>query len=112
MIPSQASLRLFERDLLASCGFGLQLEHEAGKSAAIDRTARYHYDPELGPRRLDGNDGSDQRGVSGEALLALKSGTVEDRHLKELKTLMRSLIRTHLGGRPLASHSLFSRGGD
>jgi recombinational DNA repair protein (RecF pathway) len=46
--------------------------------------------------------------VSGSALLALKSGQIEDHHLKELKQLMRRLIRNHLGGKPIASQALFS----
>jgi recombinational DNA repair protein (RecF pathway) len=45
--------------------------------------------------------------ISGAALLALKSGTIEDQYLKELKTLMRRLIRYYLGDKPLNSQSLF-----
>jgi hypothetical protein len=45
--------------------------------------------------------------VSGSALLALKSGHIEDHHLKELKQLMRLLIRNHLGDKPIASQALF-----
>jgi recombinational DNA repair protein (RecF pathway) len=57
-----------------------------------------------------GDHGQDQDAqlVSGSALLALKSGQIEDRHLKELKQLMRQLIRFHLGGKPIASQALFS----
>jgi recombinational DNA repair protein (RecF pathway) len=40
--------------------------------------------------------------------LALKSGQIEDHHLKELKQLMRQLIRNHLGDKPIASQALFS----
>jgi recombinational DNA repair protein (RecF pathway) len=40
-------------------------------------------------------------------LLALKSGEVEDRYLRELKALMRMLIRFHLGDKPLKSQALF-----
>ena len=45
--------------------------------------------------------------ISGAALLALKSGVIEDQHLRELKALMRKLIRYHLGGKPLNSQALF-----
>jgi recombinational DNA repair protein (RecF pathway) len=46
--------------------------------------------------------------VSGAALLALKSGVIGEQHLQELKTLMRKLIRFHLGGRAIKSQQLFS----
>ena len=106
--PTQPILRVFEYRLLTAAGFGLQLEHESGSDRMIRAEAWYLYQPESGPLRRDpATDGADGL-VSGAALLALKSGTIESSHLKELKTLMRGLIRFHLGDRDLKSQQLFS----
>jgi len=104
----QPILRIFEKQLLESAGFGLQLEHEHGTERPISAESWYLYVPETGPVRRDRDRGPVDKLVSGSALLALKSGEIEDCHLKELKQLMRQLIRNHLGGKPIASQSLFS----
>lgn len=110
--PPQPLLRVFERDLLEAVGFGLQLAVEHGTGAAVEPTARYCYVAGAGPMRVSAGvaDGDgDRRGcpVSGDALLALQSGRIEDRHLNELKALMRSVLHYHLGDKPLVSQSLF-----
>jgi len=46
--------------------------------------------------------------ISGAALLALHSESLEAEILPELRMLMRSVLGYHLGGKPLASLSLFS----
>lgn len=104
---SQPALRIFEFQLLQAAGFGLQLEHEHGTSELIREDGWYSYVPESGPERREYPAEKADHLVSGSALLALKSGNIEERHLKELKTLMRSLIRFYLGNKPLNSQSLF-----
>jgi len=103
----QPLLRIYELELLQSAGFGLQLDHEHGSSEGIRADAWYLYVPESGPKRREYDPGRAKELVSGAALLALKSGMIEDQHLKELKVLMRKLIRFHLGDKPLNSQSLF-----
>jgi len=105
---AQPLLRVFEKQLLQSAGFGMQLDHEHGSDQVISADAWYVYEPEAGPVRCDHGQKQDAQLVSGSALLALKSGQIEDHHLKELKQLMRQLIRNHLGGKPIASQALFS----
>ena len=105
---TQPLLRVFEKQLLQAAGFGMQLDHESGSDRVISADAWYVYKSELGPVRCDHGQEQDAALVSGSALLALKSGQIEDHHLKELKQLMRRLIRNHLGGKPIASQSLFS----
>ncbi len=105
---AQPLLRVFEKQLLQSAGFGMQLDHEHGSDQVISADAWYVYEPESGPVRCDHGQEQDAQLVSGSALLALKSGQIEDHHLKELKQLMRQLIRNHLGGKPIASQALFS----
>ena len=104
----QPALRLFEARLLQAAGFGLQLKHEEGSNEPLQADAWYRYVPGSGPRRCEFD--SEQAGklVSGSALLALDSGVLDERHLKELKSLMRRVIRYHLGDRPLKSQALFS----
>jgi len=105
--PPQPLLRVFEKQLLQSAGFGLQLDHEHGSSEGIRASAWYSYVPESGPMRQDFVADRAHELVSGAALLGLKSGVIDDRHLGELKALMRKLIRFHLGDKPLNSQSLF-----
>ncbi len=105
--PPQPLLRLYEARLLQSAGFGLQLDHEDAGSETIQADAWYVYIPDFGPTRRDYDPESREELVSGAALLALKSGEIGERHLKELKALMRKLIRYYLGDKPLNSQSLF-----
>ena len=103
----QRSLRKFEMQLLQAAGFGLQLDPEVGSDEQIVTEAWYRYVPESGPQRSEYTSEQANELVSGAALLALKSGEVEDQYLKELKALMRKLIRFHLGDKPLKSQALF-----
>jgi DNA repair protein RecO (recombination protein O) len=103
----QPLLRVYEVQLLKSAGFGLQLDHEHGTSDGIRANAWYSYVPESGPKLREYDVDSAHELVSGAALLALKTGEIEDQYLQELKTLMRRLIRFYLGDKPLNSQSLF-----
>lgn len=105
----QPILRQFEFQLLAASGFGLQLDHEHGSDRPIRPEGWYLYEPVAGAVPRDPGAEPDSQLVSGEALLALKSGELEERHLRELKALMRKLIRYHLGDRPIRSQQLFSQ---
>lgn len=106
--PPQPVLRVFEYRLLAAAGFGLQLEHEHGSDRAIRADRWYLYEPDAGPLPCDPATAPNRQLVSGGALLALKSGEVGESHLKELKALMRKLIRHYLGDKPIRSQQLFT----
>jgi DNA repair protein RecO (recombination protein O) len=106
--PSQPVLRLFEYHVLTAAGFGLQLDRDSSSGQVICADAWYLYQPESGPVQREPAAGQKQELVSGAALLALKSGVIGEQHLQELKTLMRKLIRFHLGGRAIKSQQLFS----
>jgi DNA repair protein RecO (recombination protein O) len=105
--PPHALLRLFELQLLESAGFGLQLDHEHDTGQAIEPERWYEYVPESGPIRREAPEGGRTELVSGAALLALKSGHIESAQHKELRGLMRRLLRFYLGERPLKAQSLF-----
>lgn len=104
----QPILRLFEYHVLAAAGFGLQLEHESASGQELRPDAWYLYQPESGPVLRELATGPADELVSGAALLALKSGEIGEQHLKELKVLMRRLIRYYLGDRAINSQQLFS----
>jgi DNA repair protein RecO (recombination protein O) len=103
----QPILRIFEYRLLNAAGLGLQLDREADSGRDIRADAWYLYLPESGPVRREMSCADPAELVSGSALLALKSGDLEAKHLKELKSLMRRLIRHHLGDRAIKSQTLF-----
>jgi recombinational DNA repair protein (RecF pathway) len=105
--PPQPILRIFEYRLLNAAGFGLQLDREADSGCEIHADAWYLYVPESGPVRRRAPCADVEELVSGSALLALKSGELQAKHLKELKNLMRRLIRHHLGDRAIMSQQLF-----
>ncbi len=99
-------LRRFERDLLAELGYALVLEIEADGTTPVEADAHYRYDPEQGALRLSTHRGSV---VSGAALLDLSHDRLPDAAcLRELRTLMRSILLHHLAGRELRSWQLLS----
>jgi DNA repair protein RecO (recombination protein O) len=104
---TQPMLRVFERDLLQSVGLGLQLEWEQGGQKELAEDAWYEYIPESGPIRRNPGKDTDTTLISGKALVALRTGQIGANQQRELKLLMRRLIRYHLGDKPLASHELF-----
>jgi DNA repair protein RecO (recombination protein O) len=90
------SLRRFERDLFADLGYALLLDRSV-TGAAIDAQADYGYDAEAGP--VEWRAGSRLQRINGAALLALDRDEAPGAdHLAQLRRLMRSLIRHHLGG--------------
>lgn len=94
-------LRLFERDLLESIGYGLQLTHEADHAAAVEAQYDYLYDPQHGPQRIVEGQSTD-KAVSGAALLALHSGLLEDEQLRrEAKRILQTALNRLLDQRPL-----------
>jgi len=111
-VQPEPALRIFEKQILDALGFGMQLECEYETGSPVEAAAWYAYLPEHGlvrrERNADGVGGSSNvHLISGEALLALQSNRIEDRHTGELKRLMRRVLRHHLGDRPMASQSLF-----
>lgn len=120
----QPALRLFEMALLRETGYGPVLDHDVAAGDPIRADAVYYYYPERGPIREDAvalRPGIQEAAqgyvmrdrpvrLHGASLLALARGELcETLHLHEAKRLMRAILDTRLGGRPLASRSLFRR---
>jgi DNA repair protein RecO (recombination protein O) len=89
-------LRRFERDLLASLGYAMQLESEAESDEPLQPDATYTYRPEHGAVRCNA---TDPHALKGAVLLALGDDRMPDAQgLQALRGMMRELIRFHLGG--------------
>lgn len=101
----QVILRVFEKHLLEAIGYTMLLDCEFATGVAIEPQNWYEYRPDAGPVLCSGEASGR---VSGAALLALHAEHLESRILPQLRTLMRMVINYHLGGKPMASQSLFS----
>jgi DNA repair protein RecO (recombination protein O) len=97
------ALRRFERDLLGILGYGLNLELDQS-GATLDPRGAYRFDPELGAQPVGGHA---PYAISGAALIALGGDTPPPpAQAKELRRLMRAVLRHHLGGHDLAAWRL------
>jgi DNA repair protein RecO (recombination protein O) len=94
--PLAWTLRRFERDMLDSLGYALQLEVDGVLAEPLVPGATYIYDPEGGAMPARPGDPSALRGSD---LLALAADTPPDAAgLSSLRRLMRQVIAFHLGG--------------
>jgi DNA repair protein RecO (recombination protein O) len=101
----QIVLRLFEKSLLKTLGYELQLLKEVETGAAIQASEYYRFDPARGPLAVEYQPAQDV--FLGKSLLALASGLLTDRAvLPDLKRLMRLALAPHLGSKPLQSRRL------
>ncbi|MGY3038560.1 DNA repair protein RecO (recombination protein O) [Rhodanobacter sp. TND4EL1] len=95
--PSLAwTLRRFERDLLESTGYGLQLQYDSVSGDSLEAGASYRYEVEQGAIRCADNS---PHAIRGSDLLALEEDRMPDAAgLKSLRDMVRQVIRFHLGG--------------
>jgi DNA repair protein RecO (recombination protein O) len=100
-------LRIFEKGLLQSLGYGLVLDHVIDDGQAIEADKKYYYLLDTGPlSNLPHTKNYVE--ISGKSLLALKKGDLENKLiLEETKRLMRFILQGHLGDKPLASRALY-----
>lgn len=100
-------LRLFEKRLLQSLGYGLVLDHETASGTPVDAAREYYYHFDHGPDTGKLAAAGAVR-VSGRTLLALYSETPWDADIaREAKQLLCSIIDSHLDNRPLQSRELY-----
>lgn len=101
----EAALRIFEKRLLASLGYGLGLSRDAQTGEPIRPGGRYRYIPEEGAVASAAlNEGL---GVMGSTLIALaKEDLSGPEELREAKGLLRSALARLLGGKPLHTREL------
>ncbi len=90
------SLRRFERDLLETIGYGLQLQFDSVTGEPLAPDVWYRYLVEQGAVRCAAGH---EHALLGRDLLALDRDALPDeRGLKSLRDMMRNIIRFHLGG--------------
>jgi DNA repair protein RecO (recombination protein O) len=102
----EATLRIFEKCLLASLGYGLALTHDARTGSPIRARTVYQYIPDEGPVE----DVSEKGGVTltGATIMALaKESFTDPEQLREAKVLLRTALAPLLGNKPLYTRSLF-----
>lgn len=101
------SLRLFEKRLLQSLGFGLSLQHEAESGLPIDPQRCYRYVLELGPVPVDAGAGAVRGVYTGATLQALANEVfVDPQHKTEARHLLRAVLDHVLDGRRLQSREI------
>ena len=104
---SDAVLRVFEKKLLESIGYGLVLDHDIESGEPIRADRAYRYESDRGPTCQEGAS-ADGVPIGGETLLSLARENLESECvLDEAKRLMRTVLRRYLGDKPLATRSLF-----
>lgn len=97
----QTALRLFELALLEHTGYGLDLEQDAQTQLAIAPHLKYRYQPGIGLVA------DDSAAISGATLQALAKQDLSSPQVQlEAKLLMRSVIDSHLQGKPLKSRKV------
>lgn len=104
---SDAVLRVFEKKMLESIGYGLVLDHDIESGEPIQGDRAYRYQSDRGPTSRE-SDGENGIRVGGETLLSLARESLEsDCVLDEAKQLMRMVLGRYLGDKPLATRRLF-----
>ncbi|MGB6975983.1 MAG: DNA repair protein RecO C-terminal domain-containing protein, partial [Gammaproteobacteria bacterium] len=102
----QSALRLFEKQLLIELGYGLSFDKDATNGEAIEPQGWYLCDPQRGLMRCQTPQNG--RAFQGKNLLALHRDTLQEQDdLQAAKRLMRLLLASLLGDKPLRSRELF-----
>jgi DNA repair protein RecO (recombination protein O) len=106
--PSHAAtLRSFERRMLAELGYAPLLDRDAVSGAAIEPDKRYAYEADRGlvETRRDGGDSV----FSGRTLLDMAADNYDDSRTRdEARRLMRSLIAERLSGQALHTRAVLA----
>ena len=103
----EQTLRIFEKRLLESVGYGLMLDHAADSGNSVREDKSYYYVADVGPVESTRASGGTQ--ISGATLRALAKERLDDGAvLREAKNLMRNVINAHLEGKPVISRKIFA----
>jgi DNA repair protein RecO (recombination protein O) len=95
------SLRIFEYELLAALGYGLELGSEATNGEPVSAEAFYVFEVEQGLRR-SAPGSPDEDVYPGRDLLSLTAlALADDGSLRTAQRLLGRVLKTHLGDRPL-----------
>lgn len=109
--PEEETLRLFEKKLLETMGYALQLTKDAETGSAVEPHQLYSFDPERGPTLIQQISSSKMHLsiFKGKSLLDFAEGKLtEISTLNDIKRLMRHALSIHLGSKPLETRRLFT----
>lgn len=102
----QPALRLFEKQLLESLGYGLELEREARSGEPVEPASYYHFRPDRGPLQVREAE-PPPHAFRGSELLALARGRLEDpADLRAARRLLRDALDACLDGGTLRSREV------
>ncbi|HEY9197944.1 MAG TPA: DNA repair protein RecO [Gammaproteobacteria bacterium] len=104
----QRPLRIFEKHLLETLGYGLLLDHEADSGEPVNADAEYRYALEAGPQRCTAVVAQGLK-LSGRSLLSLAAEDLSDaQSLADSKRLLRAALDLYLGDRGLKTREVFA----
>ncbi len=98
------TLRIFEKRLLESLGYGLDLARECESGTALDPQGHYHVRIERGITRAVAESAATYCGASLAALASEELG--DDRSLRDARRLLREALAACLDGRNLKSREV------
>jgi DNA repair protein RecO (recombination protein O) len=105
--PEDRVLRIFEKHLLKSLGYGLNLEHDVESGDNIVSEFEYFYRINFGPVRKKPKNVK-CLSISGKTLCALaKENDWSDKISRESKALFRRILADYTGDKPLGSRELY-----
>ena len=105
-VNEEQALRIFEKRLLQSLGYGLLLEHEFDSGTPVRDDMFYEYHLEKGPLQCQ-QASPDGLFLHGSSLLALHRGELQEQQAcREVKRLMRAALALYLGARPLRTREV------
>jgi DNA repair protein RecO (recombination protein O) len=105
----ELALRPFEFALLEELGYGFALDMDGRSGAAMADDSWYHYHPDYGLVLAVGEADSRLPRYQGCDLQEIARGISSEAGRKCAKQLMRHVLSTHLGEKPLRSRELFRR---
>jgi DNA repair protein RecO (recombination protein O) len=102
--PVDRALRLFEKHLLETTGYGLELATETQNGRSIEGTAYYQFRPSHG---LCLSVADAPGAIAGSSVLALASGELDDRRsLEDSRRILQTALGELLEGRELATRTV------
>lgn len=106
---SEMPLRIFEKKLLTEIGYGVILNHDI-HNHDIEPEEDYYYLPQQGPiKSEEQKQNTGMITIKGKNLLALFRESFDDQvNMLEIKKLMRTLLQSQLGEKPLRSRKLMN----
>lgn len=106
-VNEEETLRVFEKHLLQALGYGLVLDHEPNTGEKVKSDGHYYYLLNHGPESSQ-FEASEYMQISGKALLALENEEFRGEVIaKEVKGLLRFILKQYIGDRPLESRALY-----